>query len=205
MEAAFGEPVWPGRSNPLDCLVKTILSQNTNDKNRDNAYLHLREKFPDWTSVMNASVGDIADAIRPAGLANQKSQRLKDILLWINRTYGSLNLDFLCDMEPQEVIDTFTQLKGIGIKTISVVLMFICGVDIFPVDTHVHRICRRLHLVPENASAEKTYYMMQPVVPTGKSYSLHFNFLRLGRTICIARKPHCPECPLHDLCPSASM
>jgi endonuclease-3 len=106
-------------------------------------------------------------------------------------------------MDPQDAVDTFTQLKGVGLKTMSVVLMFTCGVDIFPVDTHVHRICRRLALVPDKANAEKTHHLMQPQVPDGKSYSLHMNFLHLGRTICKAQKPRCEECPLVDLCPSA--
>jgi len=112
-------------------------------------------------------------------------------------------LDFLCDMDIEEAVDTFLQLKGIGIKTISVVLMFTCGKDIFPVDTHVHRLCGRLGLVPQKASAEKTHHLMQPLVPKGKSYSLHINLLKLGRTICKARKPDCAVCPLREFCPSA--
>lgn len=203
LENAFGEPRWRGRGKPLASLILTILSQSTNDNNRDVAYARLKERFPDWESVMRAPASEIADAIRPAGLANQKSQRIVDILNWIFTTYGALDLDFICDMEPQQAIDTFTQLKGVGLKTMSVVLMFCCGVDIFPVDTHVHRICRRLGLVPHNASAEKTHHLMQPQVPAGKSYSLHMNFLHLGRTICQARKPRCVACPLVDVCPSA--
>ncbi len=203
LEKAFGKPRWHGRGKPLASLILTILSQSTNDNNRDVAYARLKERFPDWESLMRAPATDIAEAIRPAGLANQKSQRIKDILKWIFDTYGALDLDFICDMEPQQAIDTFTQLKGVGLKTMSVVLMFCCGVDIFPVDTHVHRLCRRLGLVPQNASAEKTHHLMQPQVPPRKSYSLHMNFLHLGRTICQARKPRCLLCPLVDLCPSA--
>jgi len=203
LEAAFGKPKWPGRRKPLDDLILTVLSQSTNDNNRDVAYTRLRERFPDWQRVMNAPAADIADAIRPAGLGNQKSVRIKNILTWIDETYGTFDLGFLCDMAPEEVIDTFMQLKGVGIKTISVVLMFCCGVDIFPVDTHVHRICKRLQLVPQKASAEKTHHAMQPIIPPGTSYSLHMNFLKLGRTICKAQKPRCGECPLNDLCPSA--
>ena len=205
LETFFGEPTWQGRGKPLGSLILTILSQSTNDNNRDVAYARLKERFPDWESVMRASAADIIEAIRPAGLGNQKGQRIKDVLTWIYNTYGSFDLDFICDMEPQQVINTFTKLKGVGLKTISVVLMFTCGVDIFPVDTHVHRICQRLGLVPDNANAEKTHLLMQPQVPDGKSYSLHMNFLRLGRTICKAQKPRCFECPLADLCPSAQI
>jgi endonuclease III len=203
LEGRFGEPRWPGRGKPLDDLILTILSQNTNDSNRDVAYRRLRERFADWESVMAAPVAEIAEAIRPAGLGNQKATHIKEILLWVHETYGALNLDFICDMPPDEVRQTLLQRKGIGIKTISVVLMFSCGADVFPVDTHVHRLCRRLGLVPEKASAKKTHELMQPLVPQGKAYSLHINFLKLGRTVCKAQKPLCSNCPLAELCLSA--
>jgi len=205
LEKYFGIPQWDGRSQPLDNLIKTILSQSTNDRNRDRAFEALQQKFSSWEQVMTASPAEIAAAIRVAGLANQKSVRVKDILNWINQRYGSLNLDFICDMAPAEVIATFMQLKGIGIKTISVVLLFSCGVDIFPVDTHVHRICRRIGFVPENASAEKTHWLMQPLVPTGKAFSLHNNLLQLGRTICKARQPQCAGCPVAEECNFAQL
>ncbi len=205
LEREFGEPVWKGHSDPLSSLIKTVMSQSTNDRNRDAAYSRLRARFPEWKDVMDAPVNDIADTIRVAGLANQKSQRIKDILRWINDTYGTLNIDFICEKDPDKVIETFTALKGIGIKTISVVLMFTCGVDVFPVDTHVHRLCRRLGLVPEKSSAIKTYHLMQPLVPENKSYSMHMNFLKLGRRICIARAPRCKQCPLNDLCPTGKI
>jgi endonuclease-3 len=149
---------------------------------------------------MHADIQQIELAIRPGGLAKQKSERIKNILKWIHQEYGSLNLDILCTMNPQDAIEKFCQLKGIGVKTISVVLMFSCGVDIFPVDTHVHRICRLLGLVPKNTTAEKTFWMMQSLIPKGKSFSLHINFLKLGRTICLARKPRCESCPLNRYC-----
>ncbi|MBN2000289.1 endonuclease III [candidate division KSB1 bacterium] len=202
LEDFFGVPQWNGRGNPLSSMIKTILSQNTNDKNRDMAYHRLKERYPDWSLLLDEPTSDIADTIRPAGLANQKSERIQKFLHWIVERTGELNLDFLCEMQPDHAIETFTQLKGIGIKTIAVVLMFTCGVDIFPVDTHVHRICRKLNLVPENASAEKTHFLMQPLVPDGKSFSLHMNFLKLGRTICKARQPLCGKCPIAHLCPS---
>jgi endonuclease III len=203
LEESFGEPRWPGRGDPLDDLILTVLSQNTNDSNRDVAYRRLRERFADWESVMEAPVAAIADAVRPAGLGNQKAAHIKEILLWVHETYSALNLDFICHMPPDEVQQIFLQRKGIGIKTISVVLMASCGADVFPVDTHVHRLCRRLGLVPEKVSAEKTHELMQPLVPKGKAYSLHINFLKLGRTVCKAQKPSCSICPLAELCPSA--
>lgn len=200
LEQEFGAPRWKGRGDPLASLIQTVLSQSTNDLNRDRAFDTLIDHFPTWYDVMNAPSEKIADAIRVAGLANQKSVRIKEILQWIEKTYGSLNIDFICDMDPDEVTKTFLQLKGIGIKTISVVLMFTCGVDVFPVDTHVHRICRRIGFLPDNASAEKTHWHMQSLVPEGKSYSFHMNLLKLGRTICKAKNPKCPQCPILRYC-----
>ena len=203
LEEAFGEPRWQAGEDPLDALILTVLSQSTNDRNRDLAFQRLRAAFPDWEAVSGAESTAIAEAIRPAGLANQKSVRIRDILGWVRETYGGYDLRLLCGQDPREVSATFMRLKGVGIKTISVVLMVACGADVFPVDTHVHRICQRLGLVPQGVSAEKTHTLMQPLVPRGKSYSLHMNFLRLGRTICQARKPRCAECPVALWCPSS--
>jgi endonuclease-3 len=200
LEYKFGIPERESNLDPLSNLILTVLSQNTNDKNRDQAYQRLKNRFPTWQEVMQADVREIEAAIRPGGLANQKSERIKNILKWIYQEYGSLNIDALCTMKPAEAIEKFCQLKGIGVKTISVVLLFSCGVDIFPVDTHVHRICCRVGLVPQNSSAEKTFWLMQPLVPKGKSFSLHVNFLKLGRTICIAGRPRCEQCPINSFC-----
>jgi len=200
LEKKFGVPKRKNVIDPLSNLVLTVLSQSTNDKNRDTAYNRLIDRFPSWEDVMNGEVKEIANAIRPGGLANQKSERIKNILKWVHEEYGNLNLDCLCEMEIDQTIEKFTQLKGVGVKTISVVMMFSCGIDIFPVDTHVHRICRRMKFVADKASAEKTFWEMRPIVPKGKSYSLHMNFLQLGRTICYARKPRCEKCPVSFLC-----
>lgn len=201
LEQTMGVPQHVKPMAPLDNLMLTILSQNTNDVNRDKAYKELTTRFPCWEDVMNADVADVADATRTAGLANQKSQRMQNILRWIHAHYKTLDLDFICGMNPQEVIDTFCQLKGIGIKTISVVLAFSCGVDIFPVDTHVHRLCNRIGLVkPQTASAEKTFALMQDRVPAGKAFSFHINLINHGRRICKARKPLCERCPLNARC-----
>jgi len=196
----FGEPCWEGFRDPLEVLIRTILSQNTNDRNRDMAYQRLVERFPTWEALLEADVQEVAEAIRPAGLANQKSQRLKDILRWIQETYGRLDLDFICHEPVDSVIRTFCRLKGVGIKTISVVLLFACGRDIFPVDTHIHRIARRLGWVPEKASAEKTHQLLQGLVPPGQAYALHLNLLKFGRTICLARNPRCNQCILVQFC-----
>ncbi len=200
LESRFGIPARDTEMDPMSNLILTVLSQSTNDKNRDTAYRRLIEKYPQWEQVMNANVKDVEDAIRPGGLAKQKSERIREILRWIYNENGGFNLDNLCEMNADDAIDKFCRLKGVGVKTITVVLMFSCGVDVFPVDTHVHRICRLAGLVPEKASAEKTFWLMRPLVPTGKSFSLHMNLLKLGRTICLARKPRCEHCPIHHVC-----
>ncbi len=200
LEERFGVPKWPGPSDPLDALIQTMLSQNTNDTNSGRAYEQLRQRFPTWEEANAADVQKIADAIRVGGLANLKAERIKGVLAWLERTHGALDLDFIRDRKPDEAIRILGSLKGVGIKTISVVLMFACGAEIFPVDTHIHRITRRLGLAPENVSAEKVHEGMQDLVPKGKAYSFHMNLLKFGRTICHARNPRCDQCPLTEEC-----
>ncbi len=201
LEISMGIPIQENPLPPLENLMLTILSQNTNDHNRDIAYQRLRERFPTWDAVMHADAAEVIEAIRPAGLANQKGERIQTILRWIQARYGRLNLDALCEMEPQEAIDTFCQLKGIGVKTMAVVLTFSCGKDVFPVDTHVHRLCRRIGLVPSDTpAAEKTFHLMRDRVPEGKAFSFHLNLINHGRAICKARKPLCDQCPLTIHC-----
>jgi endonuclease-3 len=205
LEKHFGEPVREQGADFLEDLIWTLLSQNTNDKNAETAYKRLRKRFPAWSDLADARLSSIEAAVRPAGLGHQKATHIKSILQWVRTTFGDFDLNFLCSRPPEQVRDMFLALKGIGVKTISVTLMACCGHNVFPVDTHVHRICRRLQLVPEGASAEKTHWLMQPLVPQGKAYSLHINLLRLGRTICSARRPDCLSCPLNKRCPSAVM
>ena len=200
LERRFGTPHRRPKTSPLDSLIGTILSQSTNDRNRDRAYASLREAFPSWRDVMNARTADIARAIRAGGLANQKSVRIRNTLRWVKETFGELSLDALHQIDTAEACDLLCSQDGIGIKTAAVTLLFACGRDVFPVDTHVHRICRRLGLVPLEASAEKTHHLMAPLVPEGKALSLHVNLLRQGRTICRAPRPECSECNLRRLC-----
>ena len=201
LERAMGIPIQKNPLPPLENLILTVLSQNTNDHNRDIAYHRLRERFPSWEVVMRADVDDVIEAIRPAGLANQKGERIQTILRWIQGQYGRLNLDVLCEMDDREAIATFCQLKGIGVKTMAVVLTFSCGKDVFPVDTHVHRLCKRIGLVPpDTPSAERTFHLMRDRVPAGKAFSFHLNLINHGRTICKARKPLCVQCPLTLYC-----
>lgn len=200
LEERFGIPQWEGPRDPLVTLIRTMLSQNTNDANSSEAYRRLTERYPTWEAVMEADTRELSDVIRVGGLAHQKAARIQALLRWIRDQYGRLHLDVLCDMEPEEAIRTFCALKGVGIKTISVVLAFACGRDIFPVDTHIHRITRRLGLAPESATPERVHEMMQPLVPVGKAYAFHMNLLIFGRTICHARNPTCGPCPLAEEC-----
>lgn len=200
LEARFGEPTAPGRSDLIGSFVRTILSQNTSDANSGPAYDRLREKFPTWEAVARARPRSIASAIRRAGLADQKAPRIRDFVRWVKDQFGEYDLSALRRMPDDEIIETMVAVKGIGIKTVTVVMLFSLGRDVFPVDTHVHRVCRRVGLVPETATAEQTYERMAPLVPDGKALSLHVNLLRLGRTICRARAPNCPGCPLRRVC-----
>ena len=204
LEKQFGVPNVRRRHDLVGSFVLTSLSQHTSDVNAGRAFDALKERFPTWEQVASATPRQIANAIRSAGLANQKAPRIRDFVRWVKKTFGDYDLSPIRKMSTEEVIELLTSVKGIGIKTVSVVLLFSLGRDVFPVDTHVHRICRRLGLVPDKATAERTHHLMASLVPKGKSMSLHVNLLRLGRTICHARGPKCPECPVKRLCDYAT-
>jgi endonuclease-3 len=195
-----GEKPWPGPSDPLESLIVTLLSQNTNDTLRDRAFRRLRERFPQWEDVVSASQTQVEEAIRIAGLSKQKAARMQVLLRWIRETFGDYSLAALDEMGDDQAIELLTSQKGVGIKTAAVVLMAALGRDLCPVDTHVHRISRRLGWVEDGVSAEKTFWRLRPHVPEGRGHSLHMNLLQFGRTICQARKPACVECFLWDEC-----
>ena len=196
----YGEYRREGPEPVLDSMVEAILSQNTNDLNRDRAFRSLRRKFPTWTKVMSAPRGEVAEAIKVGGLSNQKSGWIQDLLRWVKETRGHMDLDDLCGMTPRQVLEKMGHLKGIGVKTVYVTLLFACGQDVFPVDTHIHRVVRRVGLIPWKASRNRTTELMQPLAPEGKRLTFHVNLIRFGRDICLARKPRCPFCPLGDIC-----
>ncbi len=205
LEKAFGDDTHYDGGDPLDCLIHCILSQNTTSANCRRAYEGLRARYPTWDRALAARTTGIAKAIRVGGLANQKSVWIKDVLRWLKREHGRLSLGFIRDMSDDEVLDTLTQLQGVGLKTAAIVLCFACGRDVFPVDTHVHRACKRLGLVNANATRERTFWDMAPLVPKGKANSFHLNLVHLGRTTCHARKPQCDACPLRKLCPQVGV
>ncbi len=185
---------------PLSMLIATILSQNTSDKNSHRAYQALRRRFPGWEAVAHANLGALRAAIRVGGMANQKAPRIRSILKSVRERYGRYSLEPLRDLSDQEVMDTLTAFPGVGVKTAACVLLFSLGRDVFPVDTHVHRICSRLGLVRDCPTPEKTFEAMRILVPPGKAYSLHTNMIRFGRRTCRSASPACERCPLFDEC-----
>jgi endonuclease-3 len=197
---AFGEPTWRNPLPPVDELVSTILSQNTNDVNRDRAFDSLRERFPTWEEVRDADTDEVIEAVRVAGLANQKGPRIQNVLREITEERGSLDLSFLEEIPLEEARDWLTKFKGVGPKTAAIVLCFSLNRPAFPVDTHVYRVTGRIGLRPENISVEKAHPYLEEVFPPETYYAAHLNIIRLGREVCAARKPNCPECPVRELC-----
>lgn len=197
---AYGEPRWRNPLPPLDELVSTILSQNTNDVNRDRAFAQLRQRFPTWEQVRDAPVQEVIEAIRPAGLANQKGPRIQKALRRITEERGELSLDFLANLPLEEARTWLLSINGVGPKTAAIVLLFSLGRPAFPVDTHVHRISRRLGIVGERVSAAKAHGLLEALMPSDWYYAFHLNVIRHGRQICHAHKPECEACVLRDLC-----
>jgi len=186
---------------PLDMLVATVLSQNTNDKNSHQAYTSLRRRFPSWGALEKAPLRSIRSAIRHGGMARTKAPRIKKLLTKVRSLGGGRHtLSWLNGLSDDGAIERLTQLDGVGVKTASCVLLFSLGRDVFPVDTHVHRICRRLALVPRCPNPEMTFQRMRALVPRGKAYSFHTNLIRFGRKICRSNNPSCGICPLFDEC-----
>ncbi|NMC55342.1 MAG: endonuclease III [Chloroflexi bacterium] len=201
----FGLPEWRDPLPAMDELVSTILSQNTNDTNRDLAFNRLRAAFPTWEAVRDAPAEAVIDAIRPAGLANQKGPRVQQVLRQITAERGSLDLDFLKAWDAEEARAWLLQFNGVGPKTAAIVLQFALGIPAFPVDTHVHRVSGRLGLRPAEMNAEQAHPHLAALFDPQTYGPAHLNIIRLGREICHARKPDCRACPLNNLCPSAQV
>lgn len=177
-----------------------MLSQNTNDRNSHQAYLELRRRFPRWSQVAEAPSRSITAAIRKGGMAHQKAPRIRAALRTLRRRLGGYGFREFTRKSNEEIVGELTQLEGVGIKTASCVLLFSLGRNVFPVDTHIHRLCRRLGLVAKCRTPEQTFEAMAPLVQRGKEYSFHTNLIRFGRRVCRARNPACGECPLFAEC-----
>lgn len=200
--AFYGEPIWRSGScvPPVDELVSTILSQNTNDNNRDKAFNALRARYPSWEAVRDASTAEVVDCIRVAGLANQKGPRIQQVLDQITSERGVLDLSFLNDLPLEDARAWLLKFNGVGPKTAAIVLCFSLGRPAFPVDTHVYRVTGRIGLRPENISVEAAHPYLEGIFPPETYYAAHLNLIRLGREICHARKPDCAHCPLLGQC-----
>jgi endonuclease-3 len=197
---SYGRPTWRKRLTPLDELISTILSQNTNDRNRDTAFLNLKKLFPTWEQVRDAPQEEVINAIRSAGLANQKGARMQSILRQITAERGNLEIYFLADLTSEEAREWLLQFKGVGPKTASIVMQFSLNHPAFPVDTHIYRISGRLGLRPTKMNVEKTHEIMEMLFTPDQYSTMHLNMIRLGRKICLARKPKCLDCPLQKQC-----
>jgi endonuclease-3 len=194
----YGVPCAPPHEDPVAELILTVLSQSTNDRNRDAAYARLRERLPSWEAVRDAPVEEIEEAIRPGGLSNQKSVRIKAILEALG---DPLDLSWLADAPLPEARAFLCALPGVGRKTAACVLLFSYGRHDVPVDTHVGRVATRLGLLRAGAGSTEQHDAMLALTPRGRELEFHVNLLRHGRRLCHAQRPRCPECPLRRMCP----
>ncbi len=202
LRLVYGIPGWAAHGHPIAELILTVLSQSTNDRNRDVAYLRLRERFATWEQVRDAPVDELEEAIRPGGISKVKSARIKSILQAI-APEKEISLDGLAEMTVPQAQDYLTALPGVGRKTAACVLLFALGMRDVPVDTHVSRVGTRLGLFRPKAPFEEMHDEMLAITPQGQELEFHINLLRHGRRTCHARRPECGACALQRMCPSA--
>jgi endonuclease III len=205
LRRVYGIPLAKPHGRPIDELILTVLSQSTNDRNRDVAYLALRERFETWEQVRDAPVDELELAIRPGGISKVKSARIKAILLAITDTSpnAELALDWLAELSVPDAQRYLVSLPGVGRKTAACVLLFALGMRDVPVDTHVSRVGTRLAMFRPGAPFEELHDTMLELTPPGEELELHLNLLRHGRRTCYARRPDCEGCALNRICPSA--
>lgn len=193
-------PAARARPAALEELILTILSQNTNDRNRDRAWRSLRRRFPRWEQVAAAPRSELVAAIRPAGLAEQKAEHIQTALRRVRQTEGRYSLARVCRLPVAAAREYLLSFPGVGDKTAACVLLFACGRPVFPVDTHILRLSKRLGLLPESATAQQAHRELGKMIPAGKRYEFHLNLIAHGRAVCRARKPQCPLCCLKTKC-----
>jgi endonuclease-3 len=198
LRLVYGRPFAPPHGQPLEELILTVLSQSTNDRNRDVAYLRLVSRFPSWSAVRDAPNEEVEAAIRPGGISKVKSQRIQDILRALP---DPPDLDHLATMDVADARDELCALPGVGRKTAACVLLFSFGMPDIPVDTHVSRVGTRLGLFRPGAPFEELHDDMLALTPRGQELEFHVNLLRHGRRTCHAQRPACGECDLRRMCP----
>jgi endonuclease-3 len=201
LRSVYGIPVMAPHGHPIAELVLTVLSQSTNDRNRDVAYLRLRERLPTWEAVRDAPLEEVEEAIRPGGISKVKSARIQEILRAI-APEGAPDLDWTRDAPLAESQAYLTALPGVGRKTAACVLLFAWGLRDVPVDTHVSRVGMRLHLLRPGAAFDELHDQMLALTPPGAELELHVNLLRHGRRTCHSQRPACAGCALRLMCPS---
>jgi endonuclease-3 len=198
----YGSITWRSRTDPLSELIMTILSQNTSDHNSRRAFGSLLSRFGSWGAVAEGSVEDIAEAIKLGGLAQVKAPRIKQILEQIQAQRGSLALKFLKKMPVAEAKEWLRSLPGVGPKTAACVLLFSLGKPVLPVDTHIHRVAKRLGLIDSRVSAEKAHEILGGMVLAKDVYRFHILMIEHGRRVCKSQRPRCRECVLLKGCPT---
>jgi len=203
LRAVYGIPLMRPHGDPIAELILTVLSQSTNDRNRDVAYLRLRERFASWEQVRDAPLAEVEEAIRPGGISKVKSASIQAILRAISDE--GLSLDWLAHAPIADARDYLVALPGVGRKTAACVLLFAYGLHDVPVDTHVSRVGMRLRLLRPGAPFEELHDQMLALTPPGQELELHVNLLRHGRRTCHARSPACHECALARMCPSRGL
>src|SRR5262249_9993859 len=202
LDRHHGPRYWHSAGDPVDELVGTILSQHTSDTNTARAFASLRERFPAWQDVVEAPTDAVADAIRSGGLANLKAPRIQAVLVAVRERFGALDLSRLADMLIGDARAELVALNGVGPKTASCVLLFSLGLPAMPVDTHVHRVSRRLGLIGSAMSAESAHAVLERALGENRDevYAFHLNMIAHGRTVCLARRPRCERCVLTECC-----
>ena len=200
LEAAYGTPHNDEADDPLDELIVTILSQATTNQNSSRTFASLKSRFKDWEAVRRAKPEKIAEAIKLGGLAQVKSVVIKNLLNEIKARVGKLDLSFLHTTPVADARAFLTSLKGVGPKTAACVLLFACKRPVFPMDTHIFRIARRLGLIPEKGNDEQAHRLMEQLIPENKHYSLHINMILHGRRVCHPSNPKCAKCCLIEHC-----
>ncbi len=203
--AHYGRPSHPGPDDLLGSLVRTILSQNTTRANTDRAFDRLLDRYgANWDRIRRAPGDELADTIAVAGLAGQKAPRIQRILDHLHEERGEYSLEFLRDWEPERARDFLLDFKGVGPKTATFTLMDAAEMALFPLDTHIFRICERLGWLDKSTPSRRAHARMRRAVPDREHYPAHIVMVRHGRKICHARNPACEQCPLLEICPTGS-
>ncbi len=200
LSKVYGSLDWSRQQDGMDELISCILSQSTNDVNRDRAFARLQTMYADWEAVRFAELDELIDVIRPAGLANQKAPRIQNVLAVVFERAGEYSIDFLNDLSIEDAKAWLCSLRGVGPKTAAIVLCFAYNRPAFPVDTHIYRVCKRIGFIPEKLSADDAHPVMEAIAPPDLYYQFHIHLIQHGRDTCHARKPACERCAVHKHC-----